>query len=75
MAEIMAAKKVHEATLTPVPNQVGLGGDVKLSACCKKNNTDLSQCLCNPENLRPAEGVCGPVYPPTLMDAGSKYVI
>jgi len=69
MAEILEAKRVHEATLTPVPNQIGMGMDLKLAVCCKKHHDPIRlswDCTCNPENYHPAEGVCSPVYDPTV---------
>lgn len=63
METITQAKKEHEATLTPVPNQIGMGMDNSRRVCCDHNTKPA--CTCNPENYHPTDGVCGPVYPPT----------
>lgn len=64
---ILAAKREHEASLTPVPNQVGLGDDPSLGVCCSVDTTPA--CVCNPENYEPQGGVCSPVFPPTASQA------
>jgi len=74
MSEILAAKIVHEATLTPVPNQIGMGMNPRYSVCCKKDQFDplKMSCNCNPENWHPSEGVCSPVYDPTFVEVASR---
>merc|ERR1712110_443163 len=62
---ITKAKQEHEATLTPVPNQVAKGGKMSFATCCnaKSQETlpDFPNCTCNPENFDDIF-VCKPVF-------------
>lgn len=68
MATIEAAKQEHEATLSPVPNQMGLGKDEDTVVCCDPDSQSkypqYMNCTCNPENFDEVF-VCAPVAPPT----------
>ncbi len=52
---IQAAVDAHQATLEPVTNQIGLGGDSSYAVCGCPNSTKpypkLPACTCNPENF------------------------
>mmetsp|Transcript_105019 Transcript_105019/g.203382 ORF Transcript_105019/g.203382 Transcript_105019/m.203382 type:complete len:594 (-) Transcript_105019:78-1859(-) len=67
LVAILKARKEHEATLVPVPNQMALGSEFALRVCCSK-----PFCKCNPENYHPTEGKCTPVYPPAVTDSIGK---
>jgi len=64
LAVILEAKAEHEATLTPVPNQIGMGNDKRYGQCCNRNSQekypDLPECTCDPDVWRDAF-VCTPV--------------
>ena len=53
---IISKVKEHEATVVPVPNQVGLGSDPSLALCGCPNSRLLHpkypKCTCNPENFK-----------------------
>jgi len=81
---ITKGKQEHEATLTPVPNQMGMGGQVNLANCCNGdlNNTNdplggtgykeasaYPLCTCNPENFDDIF-VCKPVFENVKNDGG-----
>jgi arylsulfatase A len=55
MEIIQAAKAKHEATLTPVPNQMAMGGNDEYKLCCDPNSQakypEYPPCTCNPENF------------------------
>ncbi|XP_062502846.1 steryl-sulfatase-like isoform X2 [Corticium candelabrum] len=55
MLVIEAAKKEHEATLKPVPNQMAMGGNDEYKLCCDKDSqkkySQYPPCTCNPENF------------------------
>lgn len=70
LATIMRAKREHEATLSPVPNQMALGGEDDYVSCCDPASQEkfpkYPNCTCNPENFGHEWGsdnfVCAPVY-------------
>eukprot|EP00928_Gymnodinium_smaydae_P032160 TRINITY_DN23365_c0_g1_i1.p1 TRINITY_DN23365_c0_g1~~TRINITY_DN23365_c0_g1_i1.p1 ORF type:complete len:561 (-),score=106.83 TRINITY_DN23365_c0_g1_i1:132-1814(-) len=68
LALIQRARALHEATLTPVPDQMGRGGNPDLKVCCdaasKSKLPTYPNCTCNPENFDRVF-VCAPVFPPT----------
>jgi arylsulfatase A len=70
MAQILKAKKEHEATLAPVPNQIALGGSDDVKVCCdpqsQQKHPSYLNCTCNPENFDDVF-VCTPVQAPTLL--------
>jgi hypothetical protein len=62
-ARIEGAAAAHRASVTPVPNQQGLGQDSKLKVCCdwssKSKYPNLPTCTCNASNFK--AWVCEPV--------------
>jgi len=70
LATIMLAKDEHEATLTPVPNQMAMGASSDYVSCCdpasQEKYPNYPNCTCNPENFghewHSDNFVCAPVY-------------
>eukprot|EP00927_Polykrikos_kofoidii_P079894 TRINITY_DN76730_c0_g1_i1.p1 TRINITY_DN76730_c0_g1~~TRINITY_DN76730_c0_g1_i1.p1 ORF type:complete len:559 (-),score=67.51 TRINITY_DN76730_c0_g1_i1:47-1723(-) len=67
MSVITRAKKEHEATMTPVTSQMGLGSNANLGVCCDPESQQklpsYPKCTCNPENFD-SVFVCKPVFEP-----------
>lgn len=55
---IMKAKETHESTLFNVQNQMAMTAHTSLQPCCNQSN----DCVCQPDNFAPSEGVCKPVF-------------
>jgi len=66
-ATFTKAKRDHEATVTPVPNQIAKGKSHDVGICCdpesQKKYPQYPNCTCNPENMPPNVFVCSPVGP------------
>ena len=62
LAAITAAKKAHLATITPVPDQNGLGSDKAYAICAaphsQQQHPELPSCTLTPENWMPHQ-ICG----------------
>jgi len=65
MATITRAKREHEVTVTPVPNQMGLGSSADVAVCCDPASQEKfpahMNCTCNPDNFDKVF-VCAPVF-------------
>lgn len=65
MASITRAKREHEVTVTPVPNQMGLGSSADVAVCCDPASQGkfpaYMNCTCDPRNFDKAH-VCAPVF-------------
>ena len=62
LAAITSAKKAHLATITPVPDQNGLGSDKAYAICAaphsQQQHPELPTCTLTPENWTPHQ-ICG----------------
>ena len=62
LAAITTAKKAHLATITPVPDQNGLGSDKAYAICAaphsQQQHPELPSCTLTPENWMPHQ-ICG----------------
>ena len=62
LATITTAKKAHLATITPVPDQNGLGSDKAYAICAaphsQQQHPELPSCTLTPENWKPHQ-ICG----------------